>query len=164
MKVAQPAFAAPREECLFAILVEIDNQLARFRISDDGAHRHAQGDVFAALAVTIRAATVFAPLGGKMTCEAKIDQRVEVAVSDYIDAPAAAAVAAVRTAERYELFASERRCAVAAVARGDLDARFVKEFHGVFRCGWPQGRQTKKPYRKDRAFLGVEGTLRPFWA
>jgi hypothetical protein len=50
-------------------------------------------------------------------------------VGDEDDVPAAAAVAARRTAEGYELFAAERDGAVAAFPRHDVYIAGVDEFH-----------------------------------
>ena len=68
-------------------------------------------DVVAALAVAVRAAAVFAVARLVLLRVAVVDQRVDVAVRDRIDAAAPAAVAAVRSAERDELLAAEStRC------------------------------------------------------
>ena len=61
--------------------------------------------------------------------EAVVDQRVDVAVGNRVDAAAAAAVAAVGPAARDELLAPKRGDAVAAFAGVDFDDGFVDEFH-----------------------------------
>ena len=100
-------------------------------VGDHGADRHAQHDVVGAAAVLVRAAPVLAALGAMDARVAIVDQRVDVAIGDCVDAAAAAAVAAVGTAARDVFLAPERRDAVAAVAGDDFDQRFVEEFHAV---------------------------------
>ena len=65
--------------------------------------------------------------------EAVVDQRVDVAIGDGVDAAAAAAVAPVGPAVRHVLLAPEARRPLAAVAGDDFDLRFVDEFHGAVR-------------------------------
>jgi hypothetical protein len=57
-------------------------------VGDHRADRHAQRDVVAALAVAVGAA-VLAALGAEFAGVAVVDQGVEVAVGDHVDAAAA---------------------------------------------------------------------------
>jgi hypothetical protein len=102
---------------------------------DDGADRHAQLDVVAALAVAVGAAAVLAAFGEEGALEAEVDQGVEVAVGDGVNVAALAAVAAVRAAHRDVFFAAEGGGAVTAVAGDDFNTGFVEKFHGCFRLG-----------------------------
>jgi hypothetical protein len=77
----------------------------------------------------IRARPVLAALRAMDARIAVVDQRVDVAVCDRVDAAAVAAVAAIRSAARHVFLAAERGDAVAAVAGDDLYLRFVEEFH-----------------------------------
>ncbi len=121
MQIAQAALAALGEQRRLAVRGEIGDQFAGLRVGDHGAHRHAQDDVVGAASVLIGAAAVLAALGAMDAREAVVDQRVDVAVGDRIDAAAAAAVAAVGAAARHIFLAAKRDRAVAAVAGDDLD-------------------------------------------
>src|SRR5690606_40387443 len=71
---------------------------------------------------------------GVQTCAlpiyiAVVDQRVDVAIGDRVDAAAASAVAAVGAAARHVLLPPETDGAVAALAGVHFDTRFVDEFH-----------------------------------
>jgi hypothetical protein len=114
---------------LHAVMVEVGDRLAGFEVADDRADRHAQFHVLAAAAVAVRAHAVLAALGAEDARVAEIDERVEVAVGDGVDAAAAAAVAARRAALRHVFLAPEGGRAIAAVAGNDLDLGFVEEFH-----------------------------------
>ena len=98
-------------------------------VGDHGADRHAQHHIFAALAVAVAAVAVFAALGAVDAGKAIVDQGVDVAVGHGVDAAAAPAIAAVRSASGDVFFASEAGGAIAAVAGFDLDFCFVNEFH-----------------------------------
>ena len=150
MDVAQTTPSAACNQYPLAVLVEVGDQLTGFQIGDHRAHRHAQGDVIATLAVAVTAATVLAALGGEGAGIAEVDQRVEVAVSDCKDAAAPAAVAAIRATARDVFFTAKGCTAAAAIARDDFDSCFVKKLHDGYASDL-----TKKPYRKDRAFLHV---------
>ena len=70
-----------------------------------------------------------AGFGRKAAPETKLDQRRELGRRFEIDAAAVAAVAAGRTALGNVLLATPRHDAVAAVAGGHRDRRFVDELH-----------------------------------
>src|SRR5690606_27671253 len=131
VQVAEPAVAALGDADPFAVTGEVEEQLAGRVVVDLRAHGHAQHDVLSALAVLVRPTPVLSLSGGETAGVAKIDQRVEVAVGDRVDRAAAAAVAAVRPAERNELLAAKRGRAVAAVPGRYLDACLVDELHCV---------------------------------
>ena len=60
---------------------------------------------------------------------AVVDQRVEVGIRHGPDVAAASAVPTVGAAEFLVFFMAELSAAIAAVARCDVDERFVYEFH-----------------------------------
>src|SRR6185369_5209422 len=130
VKVAETAVAALGEEHLLVVLEQLDDALAGVGVADDRADGHAQDDVGGGGTVLVGAAPVLAVPRLVPARVAEVDQRVEVAVGERPDAAAAAAVAAVRAAERDELLAPKAQAAVAAVAGSDLDGRFVDELHG----------------------------------
>src|SRR5690606_4787814 len=125
---------------------EVEQELARVGVMDNGAHRHAQGDVGGSRAVLVRAASVFAVLGAVQARIAEIDQRVDIAIGDGKDAAAASAVAAIGAAFGDELFAAKARHAITAFAGDDFDGGFVYEFHNVFLP------EAKKPCRMRQGF------------
>src|SRR5690606_16701742 len=144
VQVAETALAAARDQLALAVAGQVGDQYAGIGVGNDGADRNAQFQVVAALAVAIRAAPVLAALGAEVARVAVVDQRIDIAVGNRIDAAAAAAVAAVRAAEGDELLTAKRGHAVAAVAGGHFDFRFVEEFHDV--CMYLLGLETQKPY------------------
>ena len=130
VQVAQAPATALRDLRALAVVGEVGEALAAVGVGHHRAHRHAQHDVLAALAVLVGTAAVLAALRAEQPRVAILDQRVDVAVGDDEDAAAAPAVAAVRAAARDVLLAPERHRAVAAVAGVHLDHRFVDELHG----------------------------------
>ncbi len=128
MDVAEAALAALGDRARAWSHGEVGDQLAGVGVGDHRADRHAQHDVVGALAVLVGAAPVFAALRAMDAREAVVDQRVDVAVGDRVDAAAAAAVAAVGAAARHVFLAPERRRAVAAVAGDDLDVASSMNF------------------------------------
>ena len=61
---------------------------------------------------------------------AVVDQGVDVAVSNGVNAAAASTIAAVRATKGHELLAPKAGDTVAAFARVNLYGGFVDEFHG----------------------------------
>ena len=100
-------------------------------IANDRANRHVHDDVVAAFAVAIGASPAFAVLGEEFAGVAVVDEGVDVAVGNDIDAAAATTVAAIRTAHGDVFFPAEGGNAVAALAGDDQDLGFVDEFHRV---------------------------------
>lgn len=100
-------------------------------IANDRANRHVHDDVVAAFAVAIGAPPAFAVLGEEFAGVAVVDEGVDVAVGNDIDAAAATTVAAIRTAHGDVFFPAEGGNAVAALAGDDQDLGFVDEFHRV---------------------------------
>jgi hypothetical protein len=134
MQVAKPALAALRDQCACAVCSEIGDDRPGIGVCDHGADGHPKHDILGAVAVLIRAAAILAALGAMNARIAIVDQRVDVAIRDRVDAAAAAAVAAVGSSARDVLFPAERRDAVAAIAADDFDDRFVEKFHGASRA------------------------------
>ena len=132
MDVAQAAFAAFRHADALAVIGQIGNDFVRVCITDERAHGHVQFDVVRACAVAVGAVPFFAVFGLVFFNETVFHQRVHVFVRHGKHAAAASAVAAVRPAARYEFFAPEAGCAVAAASAGHFNFGFVYEFHGVF--------------------------------
>ena len=154
--VAEAAASALGDQHLLAVVIEIGDDALRILVGDHCADRDMQGDVLAAGAVTVAGGAVLAALGEEFPCVAKLDQRIEVAVGDDIDAAAATAVAAVRSALGLVLLAPERNDAVAAVAGSYVNFGFIDEFHRL-RSISKGLTKMKKPYRKDRASVRQSG-------
>src|SRR5690606_18936609 len=91
---------------------------------------HAQHDVLTGRAELVGASPVLAPARFVPARIAEVDQGVEVAVADGVDAAATPAVPAVRAAEGNELLPAKADTAVPAVAGDDFDTGFVDELHG----------------------------------
>ncbi len=60
-----------------------------------------------------------------------IDQRVDIAVGDGVNAAPAAAVTAIGSSAWHEFFAAKAGDAIAAFTCVDLDPCFIDEFHGI---------------------------------
>jgi hypothetical protein len=75
--------------------------------------------------VLSRAAAVTAILGSKVAAPREIEQGRDAMPGDQVDASAAAAVPTVGSAERHELFATERDDAIAAIPSLYPDMCFV---------------------------------------
>ena len=99
-----------------AVIGEVGNDFIGVRIADERAHGHVQFDVVRACAVTVGTVSFFAVFGLVFFHETVFHQRVHVFVRYGKHAAAASAVAAVRPAARYEFFAPEAGCAVAAAS------------------------------------------------
>ena len=69
-------------------------------------------------------------LGTEGGRETKVSERVETAVRHQRNTGAAPAIAAIRTAEGYELLAPEAGNAIAAVSGFDPNSGFIDKFHG----------------------------------
>ena len=93
------------------------------------AGRHFQRHVAAIGAMAVATHAVTAGLGLEMLLVAIIDQRVEAGDRLHPDIAAAAAVAAVRSAEFDKFLAAEGDAAGTAIARSDIDLGLVEEFH-----------------------------------
>src|SRR5439155_20234714 len=129
MQIAQPSLTALGEQRARSVLREIGHELAGFGIGDDGADRDAQHDIFGAASILVGATPLLAVLGAVDACVTVIDQRIDVAIGDCVDAAAASAVAAVGPAPGHVLLTSKRDRAIAAVPGDHLDDGFVDEFH-----------------------------------
>ena len=110
-------------------LREVGEHRAGLLVDDLRADRDLQHRVGAAPAGAVLAHAVHAGLGLEMLLVAEVDQRVEAAGAFDHDVAAAAAVAAVGAAEFDEFLAPERDAARPAVARADIDAGLIEEFH-----------------------------------
>ena len=119
MLVAEAAIAARGQPEALADLGQVADQRLVVFLEDLRAGRHLQHDVGALGAGAVAAHAVDAGLGLEMLLVAIVDQRVEPVDGLDPDVAAAAAVAAVRSAELDELLAPERDAAGAAVAGAD---------------------------------------------
>ena len=91
-------------------------------LSPDG---HAYDDILAVCAMLERGCAIAAVAAGEATLIAKRKQSVDVLVAERDDIAASAAIAAVRSAARHELFAASADAAIAAVAAADVDKYLV---------------------------------------
>src|SRR5262249_48473453 len=123
------AVAAAREQRALAILREVGDRLAAVGIANDGADRKAQHDIVCAAPVAIGPAPVFTALRAEDARVAIVDERIEILVRLGMDAAAAAAIPAIRSAAGNESLAAKRCRSIAALAGDDLDACLVEEFH-----------------------------------
>ena len=131
----------------FEVFLYKRNKISHFVVQHHSAVGHVQDQVVAVGAVAIAAHPLRAVAGLGMWVEVEVEQRVDIGVDDEDDVTAAAAVAAVRSAERFELLTMDRRTTVAALARADVQNDAVDESgHGT------------DPPRVDAAGVGESGT------
>src|SRR5690606_8933225 len=129
VQIAQPTLAARCQRDLLAVPVEVEQQFIRVGIVDAGAYGYLECDIGSGCAVLIGATPVFAVFGPVQSGIAKVDERIDVAVGNCINATATATVAAVGAALGNALFAAKARRAIAAFAGNDFDGCFVDELH-----------------------------------
>ncbi len=125
-RVAQAAGAALGQHQLRARADQVGHQLAVPGL-DHGAAGHGQHHVRAVRALPVRARARLAVARGAVRREVEVQQRGHVRLHDDQHISAAAAVAAVRAAERLELLPVHGGAAVAALARGDAEHHAVDE-------------------------------------
>jgi hypothetical protein len=115
-----------------AVADEVGEHLA-VRRHHHRAVRHPQLQIGAVRAVPVAALTLLAVAGAGMRPVVKVEKGVHTRVHGQHHIAAAAAVAAVRAAQRLELLAVHGRAAVTPVAGGDVDRHPVdKAGHGPF--------------------------------
>ncbi len=95
----------------------------------DGPHRYGNLDIFATASGPVAAHARLAVIGFEASLRTKVRQRVESLVADQVDTATVTTIATVRAAARNKSLATETDAAVAAVAGGDADYRFINEFH-----------------------------------
>jgi hypothetical protein len=73
-------------------------------------------------------------LGAMKLGVAVVNQRIDIAVCNGINAASASAIATIRTTEWTEFFTAKRGHAVAAITSDHFDSGFVNELHDVPFC------------------------------
>jgi hypothetical protein len=76
--------------------------------------------------------------------KAEINQRIDIAICDCINAAAFSAIAAIRPTKRPEFFTTKGCDAVAAITGNDFDFCFVDKLHNICR------------YKTKKALPGAE--------
>ena len=109
MRIAEAAIAASKQDMALAGGGEVEQHLLILLVEDLGADRHAQHHILAGGAGAVGAHAVMAFLGLEMLQIAVVDERVEIGRRLDHDIAAAAAIAAVGTAELDEFLAPEAR-------------------------------------------------------
>ena len=95
----------------------------------DCTDRHRYVFIFAASTSAVGACAVASALCFKGAGMTKIDQRVDVAITNQIDTTTIASVATIGSAPRNIFFATETQAAVAAISGNDFYFYFIDEFH-----------------------------------
>ena len=124
--IAQPAPSALGGDEPRAGADQVGEHLA-VAVDDDRPVGHAQLEIGAVGAVAVAARAALAVAGALVRVVVEVEQGVHVRVDDERHVAAAAAVAAVRAAERLELLAVDGRDPVAAVAGSDVQHHTVDE-------------------------------------
>src|SRR5689334_6104868 len=109
---------------------QVSNQIPGVEIGDYGADREAQLDVLRRAPIAISALTFVPVLRAMDPSVAIVDERIDVAVGNCMNASATAAVPAVRSPPRYELLAAETGNAIPPLACVHFDDGFIDETHG----------------------------------
>jgi hypothetical protein len=108
---------------------EISNQIAGFKIRNDGAYRHPQFNINTGSAVTVGTPswlTIFSGMGFGI---AVVNQGIDVAIGNRIDTAAAPAITTIGSTELDEFFSAHGSAASATVASNYFDSSFVNKFH-----------------------------------
>jgi len=123
--IATASASAVRDQDALAGRGEVGDGFAGVFVVGDGAYRHEQSHVVAGVAGAIRPFPVAAAVGFEFAVVAIAQQRVVVWIGFKLDAAAASAIAAGRSAARNIFFAAECDAAIAAVARFYVDFGFI---------------------------------------
>src|SRR3990172_7725806 len=110
-------------------LGHIAHGLIGFNISDDGAYRHPDIQVFTAFTGTIPTLAVFTAFSLEYPGMTEIDQGVQVGVAYQINTAAITAITTVRPAKGDKLLAAKTGTAVTAIAPLHLESHLIDEFH-----------------------------------
>ena len=108
---------------------QIGNQIAGFKIRNDGTDRHTQLNVNARSAIAIRASPRFTIFGGVGFGIAVVNQGIDVAIGNCIDTAAAPAITTIGSTELDELFAAHGSTTGTTVASNYFDSSFINKFH-----------------------------------
>src|SRR5258708_37136177 len=130
MLLAKTAIAALGKNGAIANLGEIGEQRFIVFVENLGAFRHLEDDVGSPRTGAVFAHAVAAGLRLEMLLVAIVDQGIEPIDALRDDIAAAAAIAAVGTAELDELLAPERDATRPAVAEADVHLGLLEELHG----------------------------------
>ena len=128
-RVATAALPAFGDEQLIAVARQIAELLAGVEIVDLGPFGHLDVEVGARRPRHVLARAAAAALGAKPPLHSEVGERIDALARHEIDTAAVAAVAAIRTAARDELFAPEADGAAPAGAGLDANVGFIDEFH-----------------------------------
>ena len=148
-KTAVPAFGDGDD---FARRQQLEQDLARFCIRNDGAHRHLQGDIVARRAKHVRAHAMFTTLGVMAPGKTIVHQRIQVGIRHGKNMTPAATVPAIGTAKFLVFFVPKRDAASSAISRRDVNIGFVDEFH-------ESGFINEKPRAGRRVSVGAHSNL-----
>ena len=115
MGVAEPAFSAGRDDEAKVVLVDVCDELICFVVVDEGAGRHAEGEVGSAFTGHFLSHSGESVFCVPVFAVPEVEECVDVWVGDDDDVSAFPAVAAVGSSFGNIFFASHGDAAVAAV-------------------------------------------------
>jgi len=134
VRVSVSASSTLRDQHTFTRLGKVMQSLFGSKVVDDGPDGNLYFKVGSVLSVSRFALAVLAAFSSEGMVETKLQEGIFVDVRDKIDAAAASAVAAARSASRNEFLAAEGNAAVSAVSCFNCDFRFVYE--RSYSTGW----------------------------
>jgi hypothetical protein len=129
VNIPQTALTTLGNQHAFAVVIEVGNKFFSRLIPNQSTDWNAELHVVATFAVAIRTTSVFALLGAKHPGVTEVDQSVEIAISDGVNAAAATTITAIGTTEWNVLLTAKRRRSIASVTGNNFNSCFVKEFH-----------------------------------
>jgi hypothetical protein len=129
VNVAPAADTAFSQAEALTMCCEIGNQIAGFKIRNDGSYRHPQFNIDASSAVTVGTPSWLTIFGGMRFGITVVNQGIDVAIGNGIDTTAAPAIATIGSAKLNELFSAHGSAASATVASNYFDSSFVNKFH-----------------------------------
>ena len=156
--VAESPTTTLSDQNLLTFLNQIGHQLIGVPIVGNGADWYRNKFVSAPATGAIGITAIAASFCGVRPDVAKIDQSIDVGITDQINTATVAAIATVGPAAWDIFFPSKTQAAVAAVTGDDFYSGFVDEFHGQ-RVSVICGCINKKPRRSGVFCFRIPGTV-----
>ena len=113
------------------VIGQVSDDLIGIHLMNDGAHWHAQFNIFTSATITIRATTWLTILRQMFFRKTIIHQGIDVSISDRIYASASTTITTIWSAKFNKFFATHRSASRAAMACHYFNTSFVDKFHKI---------------------------------
>ena len=148
MGVAVTALAAPRDNDVLAVILEVPEHMAPVTIANDRAVRDLDDQILGVFPGAIGPLTMLSAVGSPVALAGEVRQVGETGGSLHDDMSASAAVSAVRAASRDVFLAPKAQAAITAVSPTHEDRHAIDE-HGCippFRSDSGRSRSSTQPH------------------